>query len=412
MEGELKVCSEYGKGSSFYFDARFGLASGKKVPDSDVTHDLVGRGVLILDESQTNRLIFTEMCEYWGMRTYDCADRAEAFDVLSDAAQAQKPFDLLIVDRFTPGGGFEFAIDARTLYPSLPVILTTSDEVPGEATRCKELGLVGYAAKPVRRSELLRLICQSLAASETRESAPAAPRPLAACRLLIAEDSEDNRFLLQAYLKNTPYEIAFAENGERAVTACQSAEFDLVLMDMQMPVMDGLSATRAIRLHEQSSGRLPVPILALTANARREDVDACKAAGCTSHLSKPIAKAKLLSAIEQHLLRTPEPPQVTAIVVDIPEGLEDAARRYIRSRQKEALEMKQLLLEQNFERLRLLAHNMKGTGLPYGFPLVTELGGEIEVAAKQQNAAALAEQLMRLAEYVNKVAHLVELARP
>ena len=414
MGGELKVHSVYGAGSSFQFSAKFGVAAAVQLLDCDSRDDVVGRRVLIVDDHQTNLLIFTDMCQQWGLETYDCSEWTEALEVLSDSAQAQKPFDLMILDRTVSGSGFESATQAKALFPSMAIIVTAAEEVSGEATRCKQLGL-GHAVKPVRRSELLRLICQSLAGesvpvsgfNSSGEDRPGTNRS-GSQRLLIADDSEDNRFLLQAYLRATGYEIVFVENGKCAVDACRSQDFDLVLMDMQMPVMDGLTATKAIRLHEQSAGRVSTPILALTANARRDDIEACEEAGCTAHLSKPIAKAKLLKAIEQYASKSAVSSRTPRVVVDVPPGLEEGAKQYIKSKKNDAIEMKQFLAEQNFDRLRVLAHNMKGTGLPFGFPLVTELGSEIEASAKERDVPALVDQLLRLSEYVGKASYVVE----
>jgi CheY-like chemotaxis protein len=117
-------------------------------------------------------------------------------------------------------------------------------------------------------------------------------------RILVAEDSEDNRFLLGAYLKNQPYALTFVEDGQQALTKFEKETFNLVLMDIQMPVMDGLQATKAIRALERQTSRPRTPVLALTANALLEDVDRSHAAGCDLHLSKPISREKLITAIE------------------------------------------------------------------------------------------------------------------
>ena len=127
-----------------------------------------------------------------------------------------------------------------------------------------------------------------------------------AARILIAEDSEDNRLLLRVYLKNAPYTLTFVEDGERALQMARSHSFDLILMDLQMPVMDGLTSTRLIREAEREEGRERVPVVALTANVSTKDVEASLAAGCNCHVSKPVSKSKLLRVIEDHT-RHPEP---------------------------------------------------------------------------------------------------------
>jgi CheY-like chemotaxis protein len=149
---------------------------------------------------------------------------------------------------------------------------------------------------------------QTKPASANGLSPLAAPvRARVAARILVAEDSLDNQFLIEAYLKGSPYSFTFVADGRAAVKQFQDGVFDVVLMDMQMPIMDGLTATRAIREIEDRQGRRTVPIVALTANAHREAIQACLSAGCTAHLSKPISKAGLLRAVRNNWLLLPGP---------------------------------------------------------------------------------------------------------
>jgi CheY-like chemotaxis protein len=180
----------------------------------------------------------------------------------------------------------------------MPVIMTTSNNQSGDATKARALGAVAFAVKPVRRSELLRLISAAVRPEAPPADLKATGSLQALARILVAEDSEDNRFLVEAYLSKQPYELSFVENGQDAIDVFEVRKFDLVLMDIQMPVMDGLEAVRRIRDLERRTSRPATPILALTANALLEDVERSHAAGCDSHLSKPISKEKLMAAIE------------------------------------------------------------------------------------------------------------------
>ena len=292
MGGELFVRSEYGKGSTFYFDALF-AQSNKVVPrQPEEIRQLAGRRVLIVDNNPTNRLIFAEMCRSWGMIVTEYSGVPEIVTALSSNALAG--FDLIIVDRLMPAmDGFQLTSFLRKASIDTPILMTSSDNIPGDETRGLQVGIAGYAVKPVRRSELLRLITKAL---RQVNSSPGASK-----RILIAEDSEDNKFLLDAYLENTPYQVTYVEDGEAALWLALTQTFDLILMDVQMPVMDGLTATRSIREAEQHAGRPPVPVLALTAHARVEDIETSRAAGCTAHISKPISKVALLSAIQHHM---------------------------------------------------------------------------------------------------------------
>ncbi len=421
MGGQLMVASELGKGSTFSFEATFGLSVQARVRRLEQVTDLVGRHVLVVDNNPTNRLIFAEMCTSWGMIAWECASADTALTTLQESGADHK-FDLTILDRLMPGmDGFTFVTTLRDKQIIVPVLMTTSDNVPGDETKSKHLGIAGYAVKPVRRSELLRLICKALDTG-AGESAPDKIIPQRQDsivgtvypsstsfkgRILIAEDSEDNRFVLQAYLKDTPHFVTFVENGKLAFEIFQSQPFDLILMDMHMPVMDGLAATRAIRETELKLGREPVPILALTANARAEDTQSSSDAGCDSHLSKPISKSKLLSTISKYIRETQTSVAPDPVAIELPEGLEEAARVYIHSRQKEVPQLVQLAEARDFEQLRTLAHNMKGIGASFGFPELTRFGEVIELSAKQHDTSALSEQLLELSRYVDDAAEAV-----
>jgi CheY-like chemotaxis protein len=199
--------------------------------------------------------------------------------------------------------------------------------------------------------------------------------------------------LLREYLKSGPFEIHFAENGQEALDLVQTQTFDLILMDILMPVMDGLTATRLIRRREQEAGMQPVPLLALTANARAEDLELSAAAGCTGHISKPISRQLLIEKVMDQI-------RIRPVEISIPQGLEEAAKRYLLARRNELATLNQLISQADFDQLRRLAHNMKGTGTSYGFPDLTRIGKSMETAAKAQRAEDLSAQLVELSRYL------------
>jgi len=223
------------------------------------------------------------------------------------------------------------------------------------------------------------------------------PVPL---RILAAEDSPDNQVLLRAYLKATACALTMVENGRDAVDLFARGAYDLVLMDVHMPVMDGLTATREIRTIERRRGAQPVPIVALTANARAEDEELSRDAGCNGHLAKPVSKRRLLEAI---LKFGGKPPAGPSIPVEIPEGLEELAPGYLAARRRELPQLQTLLDASDFDRLRTLAHNLKGSGASYGFAELSRLGGGIEEAARRGDAIALEGQFAALADYLARV---------
>jgi signal transduction histidine kinase/CheY-like chemotaxis protein len=220
----------------------------------------------------------------------------------------------------------------------------------------------------------------------------------AALRILIAEDSPDNRLLLQAYLKGIPHTLTLAEDGRQAVDRFGSNRYDLVLMDIQMPVMDGLTAIRALRAFECAHTLRPTPIVALTANALPQDIEACYDAGGDAYLSKPVSKQALLGVIGRWSTRPAEP-----IFVRIPDGLEELVPAYISSRKEEVPVMLQLLGASDFDRIRILSHNMRGSGSAYGFPGLTEIGAALERSARQADVPRLMQHLDSLADYLDRV---------
>ncbi|MBV9766457.1 MAG: PAS domain S-box protein [Acidobacteriaceae bacterium] len=224
-------------------------------------------------------------------------------------------------------------------------------------------------------------------------------------RILIAEDSPDNRMLLQLYMKGAPHRLIFAVDGRRAIEEFERERFDLILMDMQMPGMDGLTATRKIREIERDRNLSPVPIVALTANARKEDVDSSLFAGCNGHLSKPISKQMLIKTIEEYA--TPAEDR-ESIEITSPEGLEDLVPEYLAGRKDELPLLAAYIAASDFAPVQAIAHNLKGTGTSFGFEELSRLGAALERSAKQADAATLTKQLNALETYLNKI----KLAQP
>jgi PAS domain S-box-containing protein len=413
MDGELRVRSTPGEGRTFSFDALFGVGSQEVRPRSELLHGLDGRRVLIVDDNQTNRLIFVEMCRVWGMLTSECYNAGDVLMDLDAAAKDQQPFELVIMDRLiNEADTLQLVAAIRKSYPTLPILMTASDQIPGEQTQILTLGISGYAVKPIRRPELLRLLCELLgSAAQQPETAAKQAQPNKTLRVLIAEDSQDNQLLLQEYLESSPFEIQFVENGQAAVDLAGSQTFDLILMDMLMPVMDGLTATRLIRQAELAHFKPAVPIFALSANARHEDMDLSRAAGCDAHISKPISKKELILAMNKYS-ETFVAPAAASVTVDIPPGLEEAAVRYIQKRKCELPQFTSLVEAGEFEQVRRLAHNIKGTGASYGFPDLTRVGREIESAAREQNPAAVSAGLLQLADFVHAAESILEQTHP
>jgi len=413
MGGELSVESERGKGSTFRFSIQCEEGATAEPERPHIAQDFAHHLALVVDDNPTNRMILRETLRFWGLKCGESSSASEAARELARARAAGEPYTLVLLDRNMPGtDGFAAVANLRALSPEIPIIMLTSDERLGDAALRRQHRIASFSTKPVKRAELLRLICGALGSEDSaaarEEAAPSAviPPPAVArpgLQLLIAEDSEDNRILLEAYLKATEYSLRFVEDGSRAVQAFPEHRFDLVLMDLQMPVMDGLEATRRIRSIERDRGLQPVPILALTANALPADIEASQRAGCDALLAKPVSKTRLLAVLRQYTSKAPEALKPDAIMARVPAGLEHIAPGYLEKRRGELSVLRELLSALDWNQLRVLGHNMKGTGSGYGFPEITGVGAAIEQAAKQSNPEAVSMQIQELEAYLSRV---------
>jgi CheY-like chemotaxis protein len=349
MGGRVWVESEIGKGSTFHFTARFGVAPG--AADATARIDLGGVRVLIMDGNATCRTTARDIFETHGATVAEAASADEAAEAVAQANRAAEPFDLVFADcSRADAGGFELArrIGAKAgAAAGLTVATVSSYDLSKAFVGLREAGLEHYVVKPLKRADLLAAAADfSKRALETPQFAtPAAASNTAAigesaalssdnaaatpvqallmlagdeaaaapCRILLADDSIDNRLLIRAYLGKTGYGLDEAENGQVAVDKLTSGRYDLVLMDIQMPVMDGFTAVRRIRQLEREHNSRHTPIIALTASTFDETVRKALEAGCDSHLGKPLKRSTLLRVIrETALSERPDKPASAA----------------------------------------------------------------------------------------------------
>jgi two-component system sensor histidine kinase/response regulator len=306
MDGSIWVESELGKGSTFHFIARFGLGHGDA---RDTLHlgelDLSGVPVLIVDDSAANRLVFQEMTLNWGLVPSVAANGKEALFKMEEAFESGRPYKLLLLDFQMPEmDGFEVAkrVKAAPYGVDIEIVLLTSLGQRGDASHCKKLGISGYLVKPIKHSELLDAI--TIALGHTRdEKTPVitsytiqeARRRL---RILLAEDNLVNQKLAVRLLEKRGHRVVVASNGREAVEKFEGDNFDLILMDVQMPEMDGFEATQTIREKETGEGG-HMPIVAMTAHAAKGDRERCLQAGMDDYVAKPIKTEELFTVIEK-----------------------------------------------------------------------------------------------------------------
>jgi PAS domain S-box-containing protein len=232
--------------------------------------------------------------------------------------------------------------------------------------------------------------------------------PLPALRILLADDSPDNCTITIAYLEDTPYQVEIAETGAIACQMFKAGHYDLVLMDRQMPVLDGLTATRTIRAWEQANDKSPTPIIALTASALKGDREMCLAAGCTAFLTKPIKEEVLLQAIKEHSIVAPpsskeESSRMDTILVRAKSKLADRTPAYLQNCRQNVIAMLDALDRVDFEALKNLGHQMRGSGGMYGFQTITDIGAALEQAAESVDTDGSRKWVGELTSYLDRV---------
>jgi len=232
--------------------------------------------------------------------------------------------------------------------------------------------------------------------------------PLPALNILLVEDSADNRMITLAYLRDTPHRVEVAENGAVALDMFATGYFDLVLMDRQMPVMDGLTATRAIREWEQANRRPATPIVALTAAALKGDQEQCVAAGCTAYLTKPIKQEVLLQAIKDLAVVAPalspgESGRKAAILVRANPKFADLIPEFLRNRRQDISVILDALDRGDFETVGNLGHDMKGAGGSYGFQAITNIGAALTQAAESLDNDTSRKWVGELSRYLDRI---------
>ena len=305
MQGRIWAESIVGEGSTFHCAVRLGIKCGAKMPCLPRSINLHGLRSLAVDDHPINRKILVETLSSWNAHVTAVGDGHQALTALRQASESSHPYGLLLIDCRMPGmDGFQVvdAIRRSDLAAGLTIIMMASDHWADDIARTYDLGLNGYLTKPIRRSDLLQTLSIAMDRARgvpvtsplSRTPLPVATRPL---HILLVEDSPDNQVLVQSYLKSTPYQVDVAEHGGVAVEQFKQGHYDVILMDMNMPVMDGYEATRAIRAWEHEQDLAETQIIALTALALKEEGEKILDAGCNAHLTKPIKRQTLLEVL-------------------------------------------------------------------------------------------------------------------
>ena len=307
MGGQIRVQSELGRGTQFSFSIVLPAAPDAapiiRVPPSAA---LRGLRVLVVDDNATNRRILFDLLRNWEMEATAVGSGAEALPELVLARRENREYRLLLSDVHMPEmDGFDLAQRVREhadLRETM-IMMLTSGTRPEDAARCKELKVAAHLSKPIKQSELLDAITLCLHGAATPEAAAQLPpslssQPARVLRILLAEDSLVNQKLALGVLHKWGHAVTVANDGEEALAAWQAGDFDVVLMDVEMPHLDGFQTTQAIRAQELPSGR-HVPIIAMTAHAMKGDRERCLTAGMDGYVAKPVRQKELLEALQR-----------------------------------------------------------------------------------------------------------------
>ena len=424
MGGRMWVESEPGKGSTFHFLANFGLQREGAARPILPPAVLKGLPVLVVDDNRTNRRILEEVLASWGMQPTTVDGGAAALAEIKRAASAGRPFSLVLLDILMPEmDGFAVAEKLKEdshRGDALVIVLSSAGQTVS-AARCQELGIVRCLTKPVKQSDLLNAILKAFRTREAKAvtaappaaNLPAAVRPL---RILLAEDGLVNQQVALGFLEMRGHTVVIANNGKEALAALDKESFDVVLMDVQMPEMDGLQATAAIRCQEKDTGA-HVPIIAMTAYAMKGDRERCLEAGMDDYVSKPIRPEPLYAAVEEftpaaHASESRRAEEIQPAAIDLPilqryNGRKDAiaklAQLFCRESAELLTEIRNAITSSDAPKLRRAVHTLKGSLIWFGAKPAVDAALRLEMMGHKNDLTGAKETYVILEKEIEGV---------
>src|SRR5215831_15639595 len=424
MGGRIWVESVLGKGSTFHFTSRFGFAENLNAIRNTDPQVLQNCPALIVDDNQTNRIILVEMLSAWGMRPEAVEGPEAALTVLDRHERENRQVQIIISDMQMPGmDGLALGekIRKNPALSKIPIIFLSSSAQHGETLRARALGCAAYLTKPIQPSELFDAMLEALSRTPAAEAKPkeATTAPAAKAtgkKILLAEDNPVNRKLAKTLLEKHGHTVLIAENGREALDVLARETVDLVLMDVQMPLLDGLDATRTVRESEKKTGG-HLHIIALTAHAMKGDRERCLEAGADDYLTKPIQTPALLAALDRAQTRvpavaptapataaapapkSPEAPMTKqesaldlAMALERVEGdrelLEELAQMFAEESERNIAEIHAAFNAGDVKVLERLAHTVKGSASNIGAMSVAQAALALEEKARAEDLSS------------------------
>jgi CheY-like chemotaxis protein/HPt (histidine-containing phosphotransfer) domain-containing protein len=422
MGGRIWLQSEVGNGSRFHFTAPFKVF-GKKSESTIMTAPdaMTGMKALIVDDNAANRRILQVMLAAWGLTTGEAGGGEQALSELLSARKTGKAYHLILTDMHMPiMDGFALVERIRSMPELSPmaIMMLTSASQQGDAEHCRRLGLTSYIVKPIRKSELYSAILTVLGVrqitSQLSQVIPNRLHSFRALHILLAEDNRVNQVVATKTLQKMGHSVVVANNGSEALSILASEPFDLVLMDVQMPEMDGVTATRKIREHERLT-HSHVSIIALTAHAMTGDRERCLNAGMDGYVSKPVNVEKLEQAISSAVApgvrgvadsAKPKQGVVTSAkvvawdevaVLEKLDGdealLHEVVRIFLENIPAHLAELRRAINKCDLEVIERVAHSLKGELAYLGISGLQDQACELERMGKERNLRHGAEFL-------------------
>ncbi len=424
MGGDIWVDSRKGEGCRFHFLVCFGVPDARIEPRRELRPiDITDMPVLVVDDNATNRMILEKMLSNWKMLPRCASGGSEALDIMAETMDHGDSLPLVILDMNMPEmDGFDVArkIKENPALAGATVMMLSSAGRRGDALRCRELGISAYLTKPIKQSDLLDAIMTALGAPSTRNKTPLITNHFIRekrrqLNILLAEDNLVNQRLAVSMLEKWGHSVTVVDNGKAAVKQSESRDFDVVLMDLQMPEMDGLEATRRIRRREKETGERHLPVIAMTAHAMKGDSQKCFDAGMDGYVSKPIRPETLYEEIEKvvksrialpHHENTDSRKTITSIEIDMDDlrsrigNDEDFAAELIRtftdSLSKTVSDIRTCIAGADFEGLCRVSHTLKGAAANVSAKAISVIAARLEEHAENKNIAEIGKEFALL----------------